>query len=722
MIEKIIVEQKATFKNREELNPGEVNFFYGSNGTGKTTISNLLGEEESKINGTLVGNVEEDIIVYNKNFVETNFNDNSKIKGIYTFGNDANDAIEKIGKLKEENLATKQKLEQLDKSLSSKKEHIIEMENGLKESLWVIKTSYQTDFKNYFIGKSVKDKLMNHILYFYQTNAEEENVLDQESILKKYDSLYSGEAYKIEKISDFNFPINYDQIHDLLEKPVIGKDDLNISKLINRLNNASWIRDGKELIVNNEDRCPFCDTPISKKWLQEIEEYFDEEYELQKKTIANCKTNYETIFSSGKKLLDDLKAGCTIIGFELKELDALKEEFYSFMNNESKKIEEKCMKPETKIELISFEEITTSFKKTIDNANINIDKYNRMLDDIDSEKVNLEKEFWLFVINPYKEILANYFKECERDNKAKDGLDGQIKSLSEKNVERINEIKSLEATISGITNSVEKINALLESFGFRDFHLQETSDSKSYKIIREDGTDVGNTLSEGEYRFISFLYFYQLINGSINPAGMTRNKIIVIDDPISSLNSNILFIVSTLVRDLITKCLEKDSDISQMFLLTHNVYYHKEITYTSKKSKDYNYFIVKKKEGVSTIKKCETNPVETTYQLLWDELKPEEKKNKATVFNTMRRILEYYFNIIGEFNYEKAIHSMPSEEDKVICRALVSCINDNSHYISDDYNIIFDDETIQQYEEVFKLIFENLGHQAHYNMMMHVES
>ena len=84
-------------------------------------------------------------------------------------------------------------------------------------------------------------------------------------------------------------------------------------------------------------------------------------------------------------------------------------------------------------------------------------------------------------------------------------------------------------------------------------------------------------------------------------------------------------------------------------------------------------------------------------------------------------ILEYYFNIIGGLNYENLINEFEGEE-KQLCHSLLSCINDSSHYIPDDYNIIVTKELIEKYIKVFKLIFYKAGHSSHYNMMMKVDS
>src|SRR5699024_9635217 len=100
-----------------------------------------------------------------------------------------------------------------------------------------------------------------------------------------------------------------------------------------------------------------------------------------------------------------------------------------------------------------------------------------------------------------------------------------------------------------------------------------------YQIRREDGQLAKSTLSEGEITFITFLYFLKRIEGGLNETTINQNKVIVIDDPISSLDSNILFIVSTLIKGIINEVREGNSNVKQVFILTHNVYFHKEASF-----------------------------------------------------------------------------------------------------------------------------------------------
>ena len=112
----------------------------------------------------------------------------------------------------------------------------------------------------------------------------------------------------------------------------------------------------------------------------------------------------------------------------------------------------------------------------------------------------------------------------------------------------------------------------------------------TYEVIRPDGT-VAEKLSEGERNFIAFLYYYHLVKGSLNSEAV-KDKIVVIDDPVSSMDSGALFIVSALVREMIEVCYNNtdyrsnkvDGDyIKQVFILTHNVYFHKKLLITKQR-------------------------------------------------------------------------------------------------------------------------------------------
>ena len=87
----------------------------------------------------------------------------------------------------------------------------------------------------------------------------------------------------------------------------------------------------------------------------------------------------------------------------------------------------------------------------------------------------------------------------------------------------------------------------------------------------------------------------------------------------------------------------------------------------------------------------------------------------------MRRIIEFYFKLLANLDEETLINNFENEEDKKICRSLVSWVNVGSHEIFDDINYSPNFEEIEKYKKVFQKIFEHTKQIEHFNMMMGIE-
>jgi wobble nucleotide-excising tRNase len=83
----------------------------------------------------------------------------------------------------------------------------------------------------------------------------------------------------------------------------------------------------------------------------------------------------------------------------------------------------------------------------------------------------------------------------------------------------------------------------------------------------------------------------------------------------------------------------------------------------------------------------------------------------------MRRILEHYFRILGGVSDDRILKAFDGEE-KLICRSLLSWVNDGSHSIPDDIFHTLDESVMRRYIAVFQRIFIKMQHTNHYNMMM----
>jgi len=276
--------------------------------------------------------------------------------------------------------------------------------------------------------------------------------------------------------------------------------------------------------------------------------------------------------------------------------------------------------------------------------------------------------------------------------------------------------------ITNIDLSVQKINNDIAWIGLKGFRIEKENDGSSfYRIVRDGVTDaVYKSLSEGEKTLITFLYFLESCRGSIDqgsPATPT-NRIIVIDDPISSLSHNYVYEISSLIQHRII-----ESGFEQVIVLTHSLFFYHELVklkdYIKDKAlkKDYAFFRVVKDE-FSRIEQIEESSIQNDYQSYWLAIKDAlDGRGSAIVLpNMMRNILEYYFNFIHKKSSLKDALIKLGEDD-VEFKPLFRFINRESH--SDAINITdFGMIDPVRYVEKFRQVFVETNFLAHYCHMM----
>lgn len=405
-----------------------------------------------------------------------------------------------------------------------------------------------------------------------------------------------------------------------------------------------------------------------------------------------------------------------------KKLKVEKELLDSKISYNLQQIEKKQASSSQIIELDSLKNLLVEIKNLIDSANNSIKEHNKTVSNLAQEKTILTAQVWKFLLeNEIKEELATYITKKKGLQQAISKLNTQIEQKRTEYKKQDLEIKKLEKNTTSIQPTIDGINDLLKSFGFTGFSLAKSEQDRFYKIQRPDGTDAKETLSEGEKTFITFLYFYHLLKGSESETGMTTDRVVVFDDPVSSLDSDILFIVSSLIRGLFDEVRNNNGHIKQIFVLTHNVYFHKEITFKLKRKKistsnEVTFWTVRKSNQLSKINHHNDNPIKTSYELLWVEVKNPERSN-LSIQNTLRRILDNYFKILGGMELDSICNYFEGK-DKLICRSLLSWVHDGSHSALGDEYFSIDDLIIDNYLRIFEQIFIKTGHDAHYKMMM----
>jgi len=732
MIQSIQIRNVATYDNTGIHIDGlkKINFIYGANGCGKTTISNYINDttDQNFINCLLTwqSGLPIKVLVYNKSFRERNFG-KGKLNGVFTLGEATAEQIKVIEQKTEELKAIKAdgtKKRETQEAQGLKKETL---ETDFKEATWTkVYKKYEHIFKEAFAGSLTKENFKNRLLQEFVTNTAS---LDTFKILEEKAKTIFGEApQSIPVISQVSFERTIEiETNNVWKKIIVGKADVNIAKLIQKLNINDWVNQGRDYI--QDDTCPFCQQQtITEDFKKQLENFFDETYLNDIKLLKELKQEYNSLTQNLINQLNTVEANQK--NFSDTKLDVDKFSAYlktliSQNSSNNELLSNKVKEPSRSIELISLKEQSDLLINLITQANAEIKKHNDIVANYTTERNKLIKAIWKFIVEEYKSEITKF-------NTGKSGLEKGITALQTQINTKLaeyktldTEIKNLSKNVTSIQPAINEINRLLKSYGFLNFEIVPTAEEGFYQIQREDGTIAETTLSEGEITFITFLYYLQLAKGGISEDVVNEERVLVIDDPISSLDSNVLFVVSTLIKELIKNVKAEVGNVKQVILLTHNVYFHKEVSFIDGRTKicnKTNFWILRKNNKATTLQNfLMDNPIHSSYELLWQELKSEAVKSNLTVQNIMRRIIENYFKLLGKYGDDDLILKFTTKEEQEICRSLIAWINDGSHSINDDLYVELQDRTIESYKKVFKDIFVLTDHEGHYKMMMNVK-
>jgi len=728
MLESIEIAQVATFGVVPEIlaDLRQFNYIFGPNGTGKTTISRIIGDvafgpacKRCWHNAKPL-----EALVLNRDFVERNF---GQLRGVFTLGEKQKEAMEKIEGAKKEldkenqSLATLKKTLEGDDGTGGKKGEFADIEQEFQDRCWQQKQKHDPKLQGAFTGcRSSGLKFKERVLQEAASNKAE--FKDLATLEKRAATIFAEAPVKQAGIPLFDSAALLDhESNPILRKRVVGKDHVNIAALITKLGNSDWVRQGRRYYNENDKLCPFCQQKTAGALADSLKEYFDETFEKESGEISKIVSRYP---------LDAASLQSTIGGIinapgqflDIEKMKAQKALLDQRIRTNEQKLEQKKKEPSQGIELEPLQDVLTSIKNQIDIANGEIAKHNEMIDNLSTEKATLTSEVWRFVLNELDGDLKKYHDKKSAVQKAVEGINQKILSSNERAGAKEKEIRNLEKQTTSIQPTINAINDILVRFGFESFKLAMAQDAKHYKLVRQNGEDARQTLSEGEKTFVVFLYFYHLLKGSIAESGMTTDRVVVFDDPVSSLDSDVLFIVSSLIREVCDNARNGSASLKQVFVLTHNVYFFKEITFNIKRPQDgilseESFWIVRKAGQSSRVERHNCNPVKTSYEMLWMEIRKAANGN-VRIENTLRRILEHYFTILGSINRDEICGKFAGQ-DKLICKALFSWVNAGSHSALDDAHITPSDAMTQHYLRVFKEVFDRTGHIAHYKMMMH---
>ncbi len=759
---------RATFENTgTSIVPTYINFFFGRNGAGKSTLAEAIATDEGLVWREGESHAGYDVLVYNQDFIDRNFSGYGDLAGVITIHEQNIEVQQQLEQKKKERTGAEAVGKKFKKDLDDKEAARESAVAQFQKLCWNQTAKVREDFKEALKGKLKGAQFMDGVL---STPNPVDHDYDELKAL--YDIAFSLDSRPYHVFGKIDSASTYGTLpgRELLDKAIVSSSDSPFAQFIKALNATDWVRQGHDhYAVHTSGKCPYCQQQLPANFDAEIAACFDAQYQQDISDLREFESVYrrETMAILEKLTANMQDVLPTVDLSEYKDKLALLE---SKISINFQRIASKIKEPTSIVALEDTDSILLDIGQIIDDINRQIATNNSIVNDKRKKQEQCKREVWEMIAFMLKDQIADY-------KAALDVLDADIKSLKEaienarKDYRRImGEIQDLNKQGVNTEEAIESINLLLRDSGFQGFELKPKAGVKdTYEVIRPNG-QVATRLSEGERNFIAFLYFYQLVRGNGKVGGTTtygsiegtpegadtRDKIVVIDDPVSSMDSNALFIVSSIVRGMIGVCYNnteyrnpdvKGDYIKQIFIMTHNAYFHNEITYKEVPHyKSTSFYVIRKVDNHSSIVHCvrpsripgeeeNYNPVQNTYFALWEELKKlyEEDRASIAIKNVSRRILDQYFLQLCGFEgadirrtvleENKDLFITESEDGKPnydkyhLAKALL-------HYVSSPSGIgdemFIDDECMdsETHRTVFRLIFESMKQDQHYKMMM----
>lgn len=568
------------------------NLIYGWNGSGKTTLSNILraiekrtpvaeGEVMLEIDGAEVKGSALDtapvprVKVFNRAFVEENvFTTSGAVSAILFLGKKNKENQEEIERLKkqlDDQGGLRQQLASVGRTLTAAEQaldkYCITAATKIRD---LLRSSGQNPYNNY--DKSSYKSRMAALLKLETDEAKNKRLSDTDK-----DTLKAKKDAR-QKASITQWTLKFPDLESLRTEVATLLQRSVVSAALQEFENApaaeAWAKEGLELhrshaegSVSYAGTCKFCQNPLSASRVKKLESHFNAEYAALVKTLDDAdrllQSHLDSLqlkdlpsheqfnehlvdrYNKVRELLVSEAAAVTAVVSELQQLVQTRKSQPMKIMDLPEKLKQANLAPSE-----PHKATTQEFLACITTHNQECTNFLQIVRDA---REALETAYVADDIDAYNAL----------DQKVRNANDAK-KKLTDSISEAANKITALEKEIIEHQTPAEELNAELAKYLGRD-EIRFQVEGGGYRILRRD--QPAKNLSEGEKTAIAFLYFLKCLQDK----GFTlAEDVIVIDDPISSLDANSLFCAFGYMK-------ERTKDAGQLFILTHNFGFFRQV-------------------------------------------------------------------------------------------------------------------------------------------------
>lgn len=434
MISEIQINAVATYNIPATLSDlRAINFIFGANGTGKTTVSRVIEKVDGHAhcslrwqNGTAL-----QVVVYNRDFVERNFNQENTVQGVFTLGDNQVEAEREIARLQPEINKISGDINSLNNHLdgengqSGKRMEIADLEPELRDKCWKQKQLHDDYFQVAFSGvRNNAENFKARVLAEKASNNAELLTLDE--LKEKAKTVFSSSLERVSSLTNISATtLIAAESHALLQKPIVGNQDVDIAALIDRLGNSDWVKQGLKYHEQDKSTCPFCQQSTDENFAKSLASFFSEAYDEDIQVLNKLAVEYKgAIDQLATVIQGNIDQNNPFLNNEL--FDAEAQLLAERLKRNLALIEGKIVEPSQKITLDPIDSLGTKLQNLIAEGNAAIASHNQTVANIATEKQALTSQVWRYVINELADDLSQYEQKKIRLNKAIQGMEENL--------------------------------------------------------------------------------------------------------------------------------------------------------------------------------------------------------------------------------------------------------------------------------------------------------
>jgi len=586
-LKKFGIFQDHTNANAKDF--GKYNLFYGWNGSGKSTLSGVFRCIENKANSEIFPYSEFTVTIDGSTTAITQANTAESDLNVYTFNHDFideniswNNVVKSILLIDKAKIEEREKLEKLRKAQKTdsdthKKENneIKKFEDAISkfgtDSARHMKTSLQSiDTTDKYYLNYDKRKFETFIAANLEATNTDDSLLDEDKIIELTNAAKPDQKNSItftkETIRQETFTKAKERLDDLLKTSVVSQ---TIQRLIEYGDIKSWVETGLELHKQHDtNQCEFCGNTITRERSKQLEAHFNDDYKAFQDRLVKADDWLVAQYIQAPMLpaasdfyeefRNEYSEGCTALNTATTDLNEKISAWHA-------SLKEKIKNPlETGLTVKAINDpLIETFNDAMSAISATVGKHNHKSGNFKEETDKAKKQLELHYAATEVKAFGYHDKKEEVINRttANNTLNTTISS-------RMDEIQTIEDSLSNEGLGADKFNESLHKFlGRSELTLRFNPEKKGYEILRNKSDLVEGNLSEGEKTAIAFVYFMTKIKENDNNI---EDTIVVVDDPVSSFDSNHLFHAYSFLR---SNC----DNAKQLFVFTHNFTYFKLI-------------------------------------------------------------------------------------------------------------------------------------------------